>query len=106
GRQWPRSTAKWLSAFSNLLCGSWQIPDADGFAKLFKGEKVGSQRLAVAKFCGAIAALGVQEIEQGNAAPVVGVVGDVAGLLRDVPVLVPVQQNHSVVGFQATVRVF
>jgi hypothetical protein len=95
---------------NNLLAFVWpeklrQVSDSHGFAQLLEREQIGCECLAVSEFRGAITTLRVQKIDQGEAAAVVGVIGDVPGLLGGVSILVPVQQDHSFTGFQSFVDV-
>lgn len=63
------SSTKCLHIGSKFIVSEWprfksrQIPDADSFAKLLKGQQVGSKRLAVAKLFRAVAAFRIQEIK-------------------------------------------
>src|SRR5271166_737433 len=59
-----------------------KAPGAHCFAQLLFGEEAGGNRLAIAELCGAIAALGIQKIEQADSAPLVRVFADIAVFLR------------------------
>ena len=76
---------------------SWQAPGSHGFAKLLEREQIGRQRLAVGKLRGAIAALGVQKIQQARGAALVSVFADVAILLRLVQIARAVKLDDLVV---------
>ena len=85
---------------------SWQAPCSNGFAKLFEREQIRSERLTVGKLRGAIAALGVEKIEQARGAALIGILADVAILLRFVEIARAVKLNDLFVRVQAFVRVF
>src|SRR5471032_743940 len=66
--------------------GSRQAPGSNRLAKLLDRSQICRHHLAVGELGRAIAALGVQEIEQGQGAAPVGVFADVAAALRHVEI--------------------
>src|SRR5271157_461934 len=65
---------------------SKQVPGSNRLAKLLQRRQISRHRLAVGELSGAIGALGVQEIEQGQGAAPVRVLADIAALLRHIQI--------------------
>src|SRR5580698_4510402 len=80
-----------IDAIDPTVCQySWQVPRSYGLAHLLESRHVARQCLAISELVRAVSSLRVQEIEQARSAALVGILGDVARLLRliDVPVLI------------------
>ncbi len=72
-------------------------PRSHGFAELLEREQIGRERLAVSQLRGAIAALRIEKIQQARGAAPVGVLADVAVLLRLVEITRAVELDDLVV---------
>jgi hypothetical protein len=65
---------------------SRKIAGTHGLAQLLHGQKPRRQRLPIGKLGGAIAALGVEKVEQADGAALAGVFADVAVFLRPIEI--------------------
>jgi hypothetical protein len=84
---------------------SRQVSHAHRFSQLFERQQVRGQRLPVGKLSGSIAALGVQEIQQTGGAALVGILADVAVLLRNIEIARAIEHDHLVVRAQTLIGV-
>ena len=70
----------WLPC--DFLFGSWQVPRAHRFLQLLQRRHVSRQGLAIGQLRRAITAFRVKEIQQAGRPALVGILADVARILR------------------------
>jgi hypothetical protein len=61
---------------------SWQVPRSHRLLQLFECRHVRSQGLAIGQLSRAVAAFGIEKIQQAGRAALVGILADVARVLR------------------------
>src|SRR5450631_3683216 len=88
-----------------LFGESRQSSHADCFSKLLKREQIGCERLSVGELRCAVAALGIEKVEQARGPTLVGVLADVPVLLRNVEIARAKERNHLVVRPQTLIGV-
>src|SRR5581483_5746276 len=76
---------------------SLQVPCSDRLFQLFQRGEIRGQRLAVSEFGGAVAAFGVDVVEQARSSALVGVFVDVARVLGILQVSGNIKLNNLVV---------
>ena len=92
--------------FASDSCAcSWQVPRSYRFLQLLQRRHVRGQRLAIGQLNRPVAALGIQKIQKAGGAAFVGILADVARILRLLEIPGSVELHHFVVALDRLVGI-